>query len=109
MALDRNVGLKGFRYRGGLNMLSWRLHRWSGIGIVCVRQPAYAGIPVTQVFGSSAMGRSRSTRIYMSVYFQILVVVHRVFPCPARAARDPPGFLAAASWNTSVKSPGRSG
>jgi len=27
MALDRNVGLKGFRYRGGLPMLSWPLHR----------------------------------------------------------------------------------
>jgi succinate dehydrogenase / fumarate reductase cytochrome b subunit len=54
-------------------MLSWRLHRWSGIGIV-----VFVGLHMlaslwTQVFGSSLLADTLNS-IYMSVYFQILVV-----------------------------------
>jgi succinate dehydrogenase / fumarate reductase cytochrome b subunit len=73
MALKRSIGLDGIRYRGGINMLSWRLHRWSGIGIV-----VFVGLHMlaslwTQVFGSSLLADTLNS-IYMSVYFQILVV-----------------------------------
>jgi succinate dehydrogenase / fumarate reductase cytochrome b subunit len=71
MALDRNVGLKGYRYRGGLPMLSWRLHRWTGIGIV-----VFVSLHmIASLFGSqgSDWGIAINT-VYESVYFQIVVV-----------------------------------
>lgn len=71
MALDRNVGLKGFRYRGGLPMLSWRLHRWTGIGIV-----VFVSLHMlASLFGSqgSDWGIAINT-VYESVWFQLLVV-----------------------------------
>jgi len=71
MALDRSVGLKGLRYRGGLPMLSWRLHRWTGIGIV-----VFVGLHmIASLFGSqgSDWGIAINT-VYESVYFQLLVV-----------------------------------
>ena len=33
MALRRNVGIRGFRYKGGGPMLAWILHRISGIAV----------------------------------------------------------------------------
>lgn len=71
MALDRNVGLKGFRYRGGLPMLSWRLHRWTGIGIVVfVSLHMIASLSGSQ---GSDWGIAINT-VYESVYFQLVVV-----------------------------------
>lgn len=71
MALDRSVGLKGWWYRGGLPMLSWRLHRWTGIGIV-----VFVGLHMLASY-FTAEGKSWAifiNTIYESVYFQLLVV-----------------------------------
>lgn len=71
MALERNVGLKGFRYRGGIPMLSWRLHRWTGIGIV-----VFVSLHMlASLFGAqgSDWGIAINT-VYESVYFQLVVV-----------------------------------
>lgn len=71
MALNRSVGLKGLRYRGGLPMLSWRLHRWTGIGIV-----VFVGLHVIASYFSSEGSDWPIwiNTIYESVYFQLLVV-----------------------------------
>lgn len=71
MALDRRVGLKGWRYQGGLPMLSWRLHRWSGIGIV-----VFVGLHMVASYFSSEGSDWPIwiNTIYESVYFQLLVV-----------------------------------
>jgi succinate dehydrogenase / fumarate reductase cytochrome b subunit len=71
MALDRNVGLKGIRYRGGVPMLSWRLHRWTGIGIV-----VFVGLHmIASLFGAQGSDWAIAVNtVYESVYFQLVVV-----------------------------------
>jgi succinate dehydrogenase / fumarate reductase cytochrome b subunit len=71
MALDRSVGLKGWRYRGGLPMLSWRLHRWTGIGIV-----VFVGLHMIASYFTSegADWPIWINTVYESVWFQLLVV-----------------------------------
>ncbi len=73
MALNRNVGWQGWRYQGGLPMLSWRLHRWSGIGIIVFVGLHLLASLTTQAFGSTPIANGINT-IYESVYFQLLVV-----------------------------------
>lgn len=72
MALNRNVGLKGFKYRGGGPMLAWALHRISGLAIVL-----FVGLHVISSFFMQQFGSDLATAlntIYESVYFQIVVV-----------------------------------
>jgi len=73
MALPRNVGLQGLRYRGGINMLSWRIHRWSGIGMALFGGLHMLASLSTQVYGSNLVADTINS-IYMSVWFQIVVV-----------------------------------
>ena len=72
MALKRNVGLKGFRYRGGLPMLSWFLHRVTGLAII-----AFVGTHVIAGFFMQQLGSNWATAvniIYESMYFQFVVI-----------------------------------
>ena len=72
MALKRNVGLKGLKYRGGRPMLAWALHRISGLAIVL-----FVGLHVIASFFMQQFGSDWATTIniiYESVYFQIVVI-----------------------------------
>jgi len=72
MALSRNVGLKGFTYRGGGPMLSWILHRVTGVAIVL-----FVGIHVIASFSMQQLGSDWGTTvntIYESLYFQVVMV-----------------------------------
>lgn len=78
MALKRNVGLKGFRYRGGGPMWSWMLHRIGGVAMVI-----FVGAHVISSFFMQQFGSDVATTInivYESVYFQsvfyFLVIFH---------------------------------
>ena len=71
MALKRNVGWKGARYRGGGPMLAWVLHRISGISIV-----VFVGLHVLASFLMQQFGSDFGTSlniVYESVYFQIFI------------------------------------
>ena len=71
MALKRNVGLKGARYRGGGPMLAWVLHRVSGIAIV-----VFVGLHVLASFLMQQFGSDFATTmniVYESPYFQIFI------------------------------------
>lgn len=77
MALKRNVGWRGLFYKGGGPMLSWGIHRISGVAIV-----VFVGLHVLasflmQQFGSD-LGISINI-IYESVYFQIFVYFFVLF------------------------------
>jgi succinate dehydrogenase / fumarate reductase cytochrome b subunit len=77
MMLKRNVGLAGIRYRGGGPMLSWVLHRISGLGmIIFVSIHVLAGFSMQQ-FGSD-IGTTINT-IYESPYFQIFIYFCVIF------------------------------
>ena len=72
MALKRNVGLQGFKYRGGGPMLSWALHRISGLAIVL-----FVGTHVIASFFMQQFGSDWGTwinTVYESVYFQFVVI-----------------------------------
>ncbi len=72
MALKRNVGLKGIRYRGGGPMLSWVLHRITGLAIIL-----FVGTHVMSSFFMQQFGSDWATAInvvYESVYFQFVVI-----------------------------------
>lgn len=69
MALKRNVGWNGLRYKGGGPMLSWSLHRISGIAIVLLVGSHILASFFMQQFGSD-FGTSINI-IYESVYFQV--------------------------------------
>ena len=71
MALKRNVGLKGFRYRGGGPMWAWILHRVSGLAMVL-----FVGMHILASFSMQQFAGDLATSInivYESVYFQIFV------------------------------------
>lgn len=77
MALKRNVGLKGVKYRGGGPMLVWVLHRISGITIV-----VFVGLHVIASFIMQQFGSDLGTAInivYESVYFQVFVYFAVIF------------------------------
>ena len=71
MALNRNVGLKGLRYRGGGPMLAWMLHRLSGLVMVVFVGGHILASFLMQQFGSD-LGTTLNI-IYESVYVQIIV------------------------------------
>ncbi len=72
MVLKRRAGLKGIPYRGGMNHLSWLLHRWSGLGIIIFVALHMLASLSTQEFGSTSLANFINT-VYMSVYFQLVV------------------------------------
>jgi succinate dehydrogenase / fumarate reductase cytochrome b subunit len=72
MALDRSVGLKGFKYRGGGPMITWMLHRITGLAIVL-----FVGTHVISSFFMQQIGSDWATAIntvYESMYFQFVVI-----------------------------------
>ena len=72
MALRRNVGLKGIKYRGGGPMLAWSLHRISGLAIVI-----FVGLHILASFFMQQLGSDLATAVntvYESIYFQFLVI-----------------------------------
>ncbi len=77
MALKRNVGLAGVRYRGGGPMLSWALHRISGLSIVI-----FISMHMLSSFFQHQLGSSLGTSIniiYESMYFQIFIYFVVIF------------------------------
>jgi succinate dehydrogenase / fumarate reductase, cytochrome b subunit len=73
MALKRNVGLAaGLKYRGGMPMLSWALHRIGGLAMVL-----FIGMHVCASFFMQQFGSTWATNInivYESVWFQLFFV-----------------------------------
>ena len=72
MALKRNVGLKGFKYKGGGPMLAWALHRITGLAIVL-----FVGLHVIASFFMQQLGSDLATSlniVYESIYFQFVVI-----------------------------------
>jgi succinate dehydrogenase / fumarate reductase, cytochrome b subunit len=72
MALKRNVGLRGFKYQGGGPMLSWMLHRISGVAMVL-----FVGLHVIASFAMQQFGSNWATQlniVYESVYFQFIII-----------------------------------
>ena len=72
MALDRSVGLKGLKYRGGGPMITWVLHRISGLAIVL-----FVGTHVIAGFFMQQIGSNWATAVntvYESMYFQFVVI-----------------------------------
>ena len=71
MALNRNVGMKGFRYRGGGPMLAWMLHRISGVAMIL-----FVSLHVVASFFMQQFGSDLATTlniVYESIYFQIFI------------------------------------
>ncbi len=77
MALPRNVGLRGLKYKGGVPMLSWVLHRITGLGIVL-----FVGIHIIVSFFMQQVGGDFATlinTIYQSIFFQVFVYFCVIF------------------------------
>jgi succinate dehydrogenase / fumarate reductase cytochrome b subunit len=77
MALKRNVGLAGARYRGGGPMLAWVLHRISGLGMII-----FVSLHVLASFFQHQLGNELATTIniiYESLYFQIFIYFVVIF------------------------------
>lgn len=71
MALKRNVGLKGLKYRGGGPMFVWMLHRISGICIIVfVSLHVLAGFFMQQFASDFATSMNI---VYESIYFQVFI------------------------------------
>ena len=72
MALKRQVGLvEGLKYKGGMPMLVWVLHRISGIGIAL-----FVGMHILASFSSQVFGLNFAKSInvlYESPTFQVVV------------------------------------
>jgi succinate dehydrogenase / fumarate reductase cytochrome b subunit len=78
MALTRKVGLiAGAKYKGGGPMLSWVLHRISGLGIIIFVALHVIAAFLTQQFGSD-LGISINI-IYQSIYFQLFIVFCSIY------------------------------
>lgn len=81
MALGRNVGLRGLKYRGGGPMLAWLLHRISGLGMitfVSLHVVASFFMHVADVPAASNVATLINT-IYESVYFQVFIYFCVIF------------------------------
>ena len=77
MALKRNVGLKGLKYRGGGPMLTFILHRISGLVMVI-----FVGSHILASFFMQQFGSDIATTfniIYESVYFQVFIYFVVIF------------------------------
>ncbi|HEY65580.1 MAG TPA: hypothetical protein G4O02_13520 [Caldilineae bacterium] len=71
MTLRRRVWLQGLRYRGGLPMVVWLLHRITGLGILL-----FVGMHVIAAFFLQQFGNDVAiaiTSLYESWPFQIVV------------------------------------
>ena len=78
MALSRKVGLiAGVKYKGGGPMLSWVLHRISGLSIIIFVTLHVISSFLTQQFGSD-LGIFVNT-IYESIYVQLFIVFCAIF------------------------------
>jgi succinate dehydrogenase / fumarate reductase cytochrome b subunit len=78
MALSRKVGLlAGLKYKGGGPMLSWILHRISGLGIITFVTLHVLASFLTQQLGSD-LGIFVNT-IYESMYFQLFIVFCAIY------------------------------
>ena len=78
MALSRKVGLiAGLKYKGGGPMLSWILHRISGLGIITFVTLHVIASFLTQQLGSD-LGIFVNT-IYESMYFQLFIVFCAIY------------------------------
>lgn len=71
MALKRNVGFAGARYKGGGPMLSWVLHRVSGLTMVTFISMHIAASFIQYLLGSD-LGTTFNI-IYESIYFQVII------------------------------------
>jgi len=77
MAVNKNVWLKGLKYRGGGPMLAWILHRLGGLAMILfVGMHVFAGF-LMQQFGND-FGTAINT-IYESPYFQIFLYFFIIF------------------------------
>ncbi len=78
MALSRRVGFfQGLKYQGGWTMLSWMLHRITGVGIL-----AFVGLHVISSFFMQQTGSDVATfinTIYEHWAFQIFVAFFVLF------------------------------
>ena len=77
MALKRNVGLRGFKYRGGGPMLAWILHRLGGLAMVI-----FVGLHILASFSMQQFGSDLGTTlniVYESVYFQVILYFFILF------------------------------
>lgn len=78
MALNRKVGLlAGLRYKGGGPMLSWILHRISGLGMILFVTIHVLASFLTQQLGSD-LGITLNI-IYESLYFQLFIYFCVIF------------------------------
>lgn len=78
MALSRKVGLfAAAKYKGGGPMLTWVLHRISGLGIIIFVSLHVIASFLTQQLGSD-LGIFVNI-IYESIYFQLFIVFCAIF------------------------------
>lgn len=71
MALKRNVGLKGLKYKGGGPMLAFVLHRLGGLAMVFL-----VGMHIKVTFLSQSIDSEwpvTINRLYQSIYVQIIL------------------------------------
>ncbi len=77
MAVSRNPGLDGLRYRGGGYMVTWMLHRISGVSMILfVSLHVVAAYLLTQY--GSGVGRAINT-VYESWLFQAYIFFCIIF------------------------------
>lgn len=78
MSLSGKVGFfKGLKYQGGIPMITWMLHRITGVGILL-----FVSIHVISSFFMQQMGSDFATNIniiYESWIFQIVIIFFVIF------------------------------
>jgi len=77
MAFGKRIGLKGFTYKGGGQMLAWLLHRIGGLAMII-----FVGMHVLASFSMQQFGSTWGTainRVYESWQFQIVLVFFVLF------------------------------
>lgn len=78
MSLSGKVGFfKGLKYQGGISMVTWMLHRITGIGIL-----VFVSIHVISSFFMQQLGSDLATSlniIYESWIFQIIIIFFVIF------------------------------
>lgn len=78
MGINRNVGFfQGLKYQGGGPMLSWMLHRITGVGILL-----FVSLHVVSSFFMQQVGSDFATvinTVYESWIFQIVIIFFVVF------------------------------
>jgi succinate dehydrogenase / fumarate reductase, cytochrome b subunit len=77
MAVSRNAGLQGLRYRGGGLMLTWLLHRVSGLGMILFVTSHVVAAFLLQRFGSNLT--TAFNTVYESWPFQLFIYFCVIF------------------------------